>query len=323
MKRNTSLTSVPGRFCPPHYRYPAEVFAGAPAVVADTLYVVGGVYGNPYALDAVLAMAELDDATVVFNGDFNWFNIDATSFVRINEAVLGHFAIRGNVETELAAGDSAAGCGCSYPEWVGDDEVERSNQIMNLLRERASAYPLLRERLAALPPYLVAEVNGTQIGVVHGDAESLSGWGFSQELLRNEPERARRMVESCKVDVVACSHTCLPVLEEVATPRGPVLIANNGAAGMPNFEYTQHGIATRIAARPSPGALYGAQIGAVHVEAIPIHYDHAGWITHFDRLWPASSPASVSYRKRLLAGPAYQASDAFRCGATHVAKGQA
>src|SRR5713226_6486958 len=113
----------PGRSCPRHYRYSPAVFARAADLKAQSLYIVGGLYGNPYALETVLAMAR-----------------------------------RGNVETEIAGEDSGAGCGCAYPEWVGDAEVERSNEILGRLRGTARAHPRLRGRLSALPMHLVAEI---------------------------------------------------------------------------------------------------------------------------------------------------------------------
>jgi hypothetical protein len=259
-------------------------------------------------------MAGQEHASIVFNGDFNWFDIEPAGFTALNETVLGHHAVRGNVETELATDDSVHGCGCGYPEWVGDAEVERSNEIMARLRETAAAYPALCQRLLALPAHLVAEVHGTRIGVVHGDAESLSGWGFSQEVLRKDPQRAARMVSACQVDAFACTHTCLPVLQEITAPGGTMVVANNGAAGMPNFEGTNYGLATRIAHHSSPLALYGTRVGSIQVEAIPVHYDQDAWIKLFDRLWPGSSPASVSYRQRILCGPIYHPNDAMRIG---------
>ena len=68
--------------------------------------------------------------TLVFNGDFNWFDVDPDGFARLNARVLAHAALRGNVETELATDDERAGCGCAYPQWVGDAEVARSNEIV-------------------------------------------------------------------------------------------------------------------------------------------------------------------------------------------------
>ena len=302
----------PGRSCPLHYRYSPSVFAGAPSVAAEALYIVGGLYGNPFALEAVAAMAQREDAKLIFNGDFNWFDIDQESFATINDTVLRHAALRGNVETELSPDDPEMGCGCAYPEWVCDAEVDRSNQIMDRLRQTASTFPQLRARLSALPAHLVAEVGGARIGIVHGDAESLAGWKFSQENLRDEPECAQALVADCAVDVFASSHTCLPVLQNVPGLRKPVLIANNGAAGMPNFAGANFGLATRIALTPSRQALYGGQVGRAYVEALPVRYDHYKWIAHFDHIWPENSPASLSYRKRILSGPAYQPAEAMR-----------
>src|SRR6266581_2161790 len=234
----------PGRTCPRHYRYAASVFAREPTFEAESIYVAGGLYGNVHALEAVLALARSDGATLAFNG-----------------AVLQHVALRGNVETEIAGEDTGAGCGCGYPEWVGDPEVDRSNEILRRLRETARGFPDLRARLGALPMHLVAEVGGVRIGIVHGDAESLAGWEFSQEAMRARPERAQALLAGAGVGVFACSHTCLPVMQGFALPRGAALVANNGAAGMPNFRGTRFGLATRIALRSSPDALYRARIG--------------------------------------------------------------
>ena len=145
----------PGRSCPLTYRYSPLVLAREPELVADTVYVVGGLYGNPFALKAVLQLAgdERGSTALVFNGDFNWFNVDRPGFSAINEEVLRHRATRGNVETAFAEAANA-GCGCAYPDWVDDGEVERSNAIMRELKETAEAFPILRQRLAALPMYL-------------------------------------------------------------------------------------------------------------------------------------------------------------------------
>ncbi len=305
----------PGRSCPRHYRYSPAVFSRAADLKAQSLYIVGGLYGNPFALEAVLDLARRENATLVFNGDFNWFNVDPAEFEGVNETVLRHVALRGNVETEIAGEDSGAGCGCAYPEWVGDAEVERSNEILRRLRETASAYPELRDRLAVLPMHLVAEIAGLRVGIAHGDAESLAGWQFSQEALCKRPERAGALLAGAAIDVFACTHTCLPVMQDFATSGGTALIVNNGAAGMPNFRDTHFGLATRIAGAPSAQALYGARLGAIVVEAVPVRYDHDAWLARFDRVWPAGSPAALSYRKRIASGPGYEVKQAVRTGA--------
>ena len=305
----------PGRSCPRHYRYSPAVFSQAADLKAQSLYIVGGLYGNPFALEAVLDLARRENATLVFNGDFNWFDVDSEGFGAINETVLRHAALRGNVETEIAGEDAGAGCGCGYPDWVGEAEVERSNEILKRLRETARGHPDLRARLGVLPMHLVAEVGGLRVGIAHGDAESLAGWQFSQEALRERPERAEALLAGAAIDVFACTHTCLPVMQDFATPRGTALIVNNGAAGMPNFRDTRFGVATRIASAPSTQALYGARLGGTVVEAVPVRYDYEAWMARFDRVWPAGSPAAFSYRKRIASGPGYEVEQAVRTGA--------
>src|SRR5258706_13660827 len=106
-----SMDSTPGRSCPRHYRYSPAVFARAADLEAQSLYIVGGLYGNPFALEAVLAMARRESATLVFNGDFNWFNVDPAGFGNGNETVLRHAALRGNRETQIAREDQGGGRG--------------------------------------------------------------------------------------------------------------------------------------------------------------------------------------------------------------------
>ena len=52
------LKSAPA--CPVDYRYPATVFKRPPSLVADTVYVVGGLYGNLEALNEILRMQEAE-----------------------------------------------------------------------------------------------------------------------------------------------------------------------------------------------------------------------------------------------------------------------
>lgn len=197
---------------------------------------------------------------------------------------------------------------------MGDAEVERSNVIMECLRTVARGSPDLRARLGALPVYAVADVGGLRVAIVHGDADSLAGWGFSQEALRDAAGRvtAAARFEAADVRVFASSHTCLPVMQGLATARGRCVLANNGAAGMPNFRGTRHGLLTRISRTPAPDALYGTILDGVHIEALPVPYDHARFERAFLANWPAGSPAHESYYRRITAGPPYDPPDAER-----------
>ncbi|MGZ5666348.1 MAG: metallophosphoesterase family protein [Usitatibacter sp.] len=302
---------APGRSCPVSYRYSPAVFRREPEIVADTIYVIGGLYGNVEALDCVVALAarERGPVTLVFNGDFHWFDVEPRDFERVTREVLRHRALRGNVETEVAAEDSGAGCGCAYPVDVSDAEVSRSNEILAALRDTARAFPGLRERLAALPMHLVASVGGARIGIVHGDAASLAGWGFAAGRL-DDPSH-RRWIESAfadaQVDVFASTHTCLPAFREFMLPRGPAIVANNGAAGMPNFAGRRRGLVTRIGreAFDGPERVHGLECRGVHVEAVELAYDHARWVERFLASWPEGSPAHASYFRRIVDGPRF------------------
>ena len=303
----------PGRACPLSYRYGAAALAGNPALKVDTLWVAGGLYGNRFALERLLELYKREPGSkaLVFNGDFHWFDIAAGEFSAINDRVLRFHATRGNVETELARPESGAGCGCAYPDWVDAATVEHSNRIVERLRATAGSLPDVLRRLAALPMYLVAEIGGERVAVVHGDADSLAGWGFSQEALASEPGHAAALeaFASARARVFASSHTCLPVLQRFA---GDKIVVNNGSAGMPNFRGTTFGVATRISVVPGPAALYAAPAGRVFVEAVALDYDAAAWQQRFLSQWPAGSDAHRSYFERIAHGPSYGLETAIR-----------
>ena len=302
--------STPGRVCPVRYRYGPGAIAGALERPAETLYVVGGLYGNPEAMDTVEAMARAEPGPVslCFNGDFNWFNVDDANFRAINERVLRHDAILGNVEAELCEDSDAAGCGCAYPDSVDTLVVEHSNQIHARLKRTAVRHPDLLSRLRELPMVARYGIGAVRVGVVHGDAESLAGWRFDVTALDDAKEQAWRAEAFTKadVDIFASTHTCLPAIRCFDIDRKKV-VANNGAAGMPNARGTNFGILTRIGTTSSPhGRLYGHTLQSVHVDAVAIHYDNPAWHSCFLKNWPIGSPAWLSYFDRIANGPDYR-----------------
>jgi hypothetical protein len=302
----------PGRSCPVSYRYDPIVFNRTDFKV-DTVWVAGGLYGNPFALERLLELYEREPGSkaLVFNGDFHWFDCEEQDWLHIQAGVEKHAATRGNVETELATPVPGAGCGCGYPEWVDDGTVERSNRIIERLRRAAPR--AARERLAALPMHLVAEVGGERVAIVHGDAGSLSGWGFSQEVLATHDGRqaAQAAFDRSRVRVFASSHTCLPVMARFPGER---VLVNNGAAGMPNFRGTSFGLATRISGSPG-NSLYAQRAAGLFVEAIALDYDAAAWQRHFAAQWPAGSDAHESYYRRIVSGPGCSVQEALAAAA--------
>jgi hypothetical protein len=298
-----------GRICPCDYAYAPSVFARAADFAADTLYVVGGLYGNLAALEAIemLAMAERMPPEIVFNGDFHWFDAEPGWFAAIERGVTSHRALRGNVETEISRGhDIGAGCGCAYPDNVDEDVVRRSNEI--LARLRAEIPPAERAPLRELPMHLVAQVGALRVGIVHGDACSLAGWRFAHDALDDARHRPwlDDIARAAQVNVFASTHTCLAALREFALSRGRLTIANNGAAGMPNFAGSRFGLITRIAILPSPHQpLYGLTRDGVHIDAIAVEYDQDAFLDRFLKRWPEGSPAHASYYGGIVSGPHY------------------
>lgn len=311
--------NAPGRVCPLRYRYGPSAIAQSPERSAETLYVIGGLYGNLPALDAIEALARGEPGlvTLCFNGDFNWFNVDGAGFRAINERVLRHDAILGNVEAEFASESDDAGCGCAYPENVDQGIVERSNQIHAALKRIAARHPDLLARLEALPMVARYRVGGIRIGVVHGDADSLAGWRFDVDTLDDPSQHDWRAdaFARANVDVFASTHTCLPATR-IFNHGEKKLVANNGAAGMPNASGTKFGILTRIATTASPHSrLYGQPLRGTHIDALAINYDDAAWQERFLANWPEGSPAWLSYFDRIVNGPACH----LPCGVTSFA----
>jgi hypothetical protein len=335
----------PGRSCPRSYRYQPEALARPARLEADTLYVVGGLYGNPAALRAVLERAGREPggpATVVFNGDFHWLDVDPEDFRTISEAVLAHHATKGNVEAELASegSDEDAGCGCAYPDYVADDVVDRSNQVMARLRATAWRFPGLLRRLGALPMHLTVSVGGERVGIVHGDPESLAGWRLALEAMEPGDPDVRRQVGwrgrptttadlldwfgRADVRVLASTHTGLPYAQVVPDGRGQRLVVNNGAAGLGNFAGTGYGVITRLSNDPRPPAdgLYGTTIGALRCDALPVRFDLGWWRARFLAQWPPGSPGHRSYLPRVTRGTHLRLQQAARAGVRLAAAGE-
>ena len=323
--------SVTAPACALDERYTPADFRKVAADAAETVYVIGGLYGNVEALHAILRMQEAEARAgrrvqLVFNGDHHWFDIDAAAFREVNLVALQNLAIRGNVEAELAR-PSGDGCGCNYPAYFNAEYVARSDAIMQRLRATARAAPLLCQGLQALPLFRVLDIGGVRIGIVHGDAERLAGWAFAAERLSPlgkccsgdaavaEPTPAatlQRWFREAEVSAFASSHTCLAHARDLQVDGRQRAIFNNGAAGLPNFAGETFGIVTRISVDPRvpPDSLYGLVLDGVRFDALPVHHDHAAWVRRFLAQWPPGSPAHEAYFRRIVGGPDFHRRDA-------------
>lgn len=312
------MSEKAGRSCPIRYQYGAAKISQAPATPCDVLYVVGGLYGNPYALDAIEAMAEQEQGVVriCFNGDFNWFNKLTDDFLAINQRVLTHDCILGNVEAELGEALDVADCGCAYPENVDQGVVDRSNFIHTELKRTAQQQPELLARLLEKPFFARYRVGGLDVAVVHGDGDSLAGWRFDPVHLARSDEAAWRasLFEKAQVNVFASSHTCSAAFHIEPLPQGRTgLISNNGAAGMPSAPGSLDGLFTRISASAlneqipeqacdQSRVLQATQIDGLWIEQVRVQFDQARWQQHFLSEWPEGSAAHTSYFKRISQG---------------------
>jgi hypothetical protein len=297
-------TARPGRSCPLRYHYGPRAIAAAPLQPAHTLYVAGGLYGNTAALAELLRMVAAEPgATLIFNGDFNWFNVRDADFAHINHAVLQHQALQGNVEAEFHTPGDEADCGCAYPEAVDEAVVQRSNAIHRQLKATARRHSALLAQLAQLPMVARFQVGPARVGVVHGDAQSLAGWGFDAAALHaaDAAQRYAPWFEQAEVDLFASSHTCAPGLAVYGPERA---ILNNGATGMPNRAGDLRGLVSRIALTPSPHPVWEeeCQVAGAYIALLPVAYDTAAWAADFSAQWPEGSAAALSYGRRLRDG---------------------
>ena len=159
--------------CSPAYVTNAQDLADtAQDTDCDVLYVVGGLYGNVAALDALEEGIERERrhglaVEVCFNGDFNFFNATSKTWARINQGVraLGH-ATAGNVEREALNKDG--GCGCAYPDYVDAAFADRASAIVERLRD-VSTDPDIAAWLSSLPFAKTYVVGGVRVCCVHGD----------------------------------------------------------------------------------------------------------------------------------------------------------
>ncbi|GMI40498.1 hypothetical protein TrCOL_g10995 [Triparma columacea] len=332
--RLSSSASTPS--CPLSYRSSPSKFGTIPLTNLknpDLLYVVGGLYGNTNALSKIAHLASLESTppTIIFNGDFNFFNVSPSSFHSINSAVLNgphHVATAGNVEREISSSSSYIGCGCSYPSFVGEAVVSRSDDIVSRLHEtcRNSEH---HKALGELPPYLKTVVGGKTVGVLHGDFHSLAGWSFAAEAMTpvdddlhkalgvdgsfrvTSGEEVVEEFEEAGVDIVACTHTCLAFGQKFTSSKSnkDYVLFNSGSAGMSNFKSTTYGCITRISSPLSPlspsveaEVLYSTDLDGVNISALKVEFDNEGWREAFKTMWGEGSSARLSYWERIKEG---------------------
>ena len=162
--------------------------------------------------------------------------------------------------------------------------------------------------LRALPPQLRPQVGDCRIGVVHGDPDSLAGWGIELDAMPpvgDSDPGLEAWFRDADVDLLAGSHTCRCFAQDFPGNRA---VFNNGAAGMPVFAGDHRIMITRVARQPPllPDdhlSSCGTRVRDAHVDAILLPWDREAFLRRFDQVWPPGSPPQRSYRRQITDGP--------------------
>ena len=200
-----------GRNCSLEYILQKDWTKKSKKLEEEVIYIVGGLYGNRYALEIINKMAHDENAKVVFNGDMHWFDVEKEDFLKIEELSKDSIKLLGNVEFELLNNTSSLGCGCNYPEDVSDGVVERSNIIHNMMKENIKGDDILTD-IKKRSKTLVLDFFGKKIAITHGDEKSMSGWECSNENLKlvSRKKELDNWFKENDIDILATTHmfTC-------------------------------------------------------------------------------------------------------------------
>lgn len=295
---------APKTSCSIEYFLPKDWAKHPVEVDEEVIYIIGGLYGNLFSVESFNRMAKEEESAplMIFNGDMHWFDVEYDDFMAVENNTRG-IKLLGNVEFELPTSPEKADCGCNYPPDVDEGTVARSNKIHSTMKENLMGKEILgelkqREKAAAITAL------GLTITITHGDEKSMSGWDCARDALQKE-ERRRELegwLEENRVDILATTHTCLPAI----TALGNSVVSNNGSAGMANVRGKTYGLITRIAKTPHEKAVATKRIKDVYVELVKVEFPLDKFVDFFDRRWPEGSPASVSYRDRIVGGTAVE-----------------
>ncbi|GMI55883.1 hypothetical protein ScalyP_jg7407 [Parmales sp. scaly parma] len=307
--------------CPLSYRYsPAAILNNKDRPASSVTYVAGGLYGNSFALDAIenLQKREQHIVELIFNGDFNFFNMreDKFSFDKYNDRFRNNANItctRGNIEAEIIS-DTFGGCGCAYPYYVSSDIKLNADLIVSRLHSIAQKRCSVENRnwLSNLPNFVTLKfANGERVGILHGDATSLSGWDFAEENIESNRDYIEQAFEESNVSGFCTTHTCQAFGQKFKNG----FIWNNGAAGIPNFSDGRYGLLTRISLEGVENpheALYECTHKGINYSAVKIMYDEDSFHREFTSLHGEGTPAHASYFGRISCGVSWRIDQADR-----------
>lgn len=190
---------------------------------AHRLAVLGCIYGNVPALEACLADARAAGCDAVLcAGDVLGFCGHAAEALALVERACV-VTIAGNHEQEVVAGTGLCGCG------FNDADDERLSCIASARQgDGLAAADLLR--LARWPTRVVVDTPDGSLLLCHGSPDRVNKF-LHQDTV--DPERLRWWLGDAGARVLACSHTGVPWMLDLADQR---LAVNVGAVGKPDHD---------------------------------------------------------------------------------------
>ncbi|PWU25221.1 MAG: metallophosphoesterase [Candidatus Rokuibacteriota bacterium] len=212
--------------------------------------VFGGVYGNSFALQAMLADARRRDVDAVFClGDLGGFGPHPDRvFPLLREH--GVLVLQGNYDQSLASGRDDCGCGYTDPRDNHYARISYEYTFRNTSPEnKAWLATLPASRRVKLGPYRVAMCHGSPRLVNEFLWESTTPNGLIRALL------AAR-----EADVILCTHTGIKWHRALDRDRH---VINVGVIGRPENDGTPRVWYTLLTAGTS-----------LEVEFVPLRYDH-------------------------------------------------
>ena len=78
---------------------------------------------------------------------------------------------------------------------------------------------------------------------------------------------------------------------------------------MANVEGQTYGLITRIAKSSNKKAIYSEFRNGLYVELVKVNFDIEKFKLWFEEIWPDGSPASISYKSRIINGTSLEIED--------------
>ena len=180
--------------------------------------VCGGVYSNPYALQAFVQDARARGAEQLYClGDLGGYGAepDAVWPLLLDNDIT---VVAGNYDVAIGRGDTDCGCGYSDP---------RDNEFAQLMYDYTLANTShdFAQWMTTLPTERRMTLAGTDVHMVHGSTLALNDFWWES---LSEDQHALRVQES-GADLVLCTHSGLPWQKQV----GDTLVVNVGVLGRP------------------------------------------------------------------------------------------